>query len=49
MFEIGSEIGKGNFGEVYKGTIVGLNMIVAIKSITANQTNEPEFAGVLDE
>ena len=49
VFEIGSEIGKGNFGEVYKGTIVGLNMIVAIKSITANQTNEQEFAGVLDE
>ena len=48
-FKLGCEIGKGNFGEVYKGAILGLNITVAIKSITANQTNEQEFAGVLDE
>lgn len=49
IFEIGSEIGKGNFGEVYKGTILGLNITVAIKSILANQSNEQGVEGVLDE
>ena len=49
LFDISSEIGKGNFGEVYKGTILGLNITVAIKSITANQSNEQGIENVLDE
>ena len=49
VFEIGSEIGKGNFGEVYIGTILGLNIPVAIKSINANQSNEQGIEHVLDE
>ena len=49
VFEIGSEIGKGNFGEVYIGTILGLNIPVAIKSINANPSNEQGIEHVLDE
>ena len=53
MFEIGEEIGRGNFGKVFKGDLNGLyhptsKTSVAVKSITG-LTREPEIDDILVE
>ena len=53
-FEISSEIGKGNFGKVYKGYIKRRNgdeskATVAIKSIKGGHANELELDSLLSE
>ena len=53
-FEISSEIGKGNFGKVYKGFIKGRNgddpkTTVAIKSTKGRHANESELDNLLSE
>ena len=53
MFDIGEQIGKGNFGKVFKSTITGLyhpssRTVAAIKGIKSGQINEIEICFVAD-
>ena len=54
MFDIGEQIGKGNFGKVFKGAITGLyhpssQTVAAIKGIKSGQINEVELEYMLSE
>ena len=54
MFVVGDQIGKGNFGKVFKGHVTGLyhassQTVVAIKSIKSGQINEIELEYMLSE
>ena len=53
MFEVGEQIGKGNFGKVYKGNVIGMyhdtsKTAVAIKSISG-QVTEAVLENMLSE
>ena len=53
-FKVGDQIGIGNFGKVYKGTLSGLygsdsEKTVAIKSISGKKVNEAELTNLLCE
>ena len=54
IFSMGDQIGKGNFGKVFKGQITGLyhpssETVVAIKGIKSKEINEVELEYMLSE